>query len=85
MRSKAPCQCSVLTHDCMQIRHMVAAAVQVARGSIPLAFIEASLRRPSRATYPLAPSQVRLKALLPGLFRVQPKVIDAKCGSAGLL
>ena len=42
----------------LQIRHMVAAAVQVARGKLPLAFVQASLRRPSRAAFPLAPSQV---------------------------
>ena len=38
---------------------MVAAAVQVARQQVPLGFVEASLRRPSRVAFPLAPAQVR--------------------------
>lgn len=42
-----------------QIRHMVGAAVAVARGVLPLAFVEACLRAPSRAALPLAPPHVR--------------------------
>ncbi|KAK9918566.1 hypothetical protein WJX75_005011 [Coccomyxa subellipsoidea] len=41
-----------------QIRHMVGAAVAVARRAIPLEFVEACLRSPSRAIMPLAPPHV---------------------------
>ena len=42
-----------------QIRHMVGAAVAVAKGVLPLAFVEASLLRPARSYMPLAPASVR--------------------------
>ncbi|KAK9808215.1 hypothetical protein WJX73_009839 [Symbiochloris irregularis] len=45
-----------------QIRHMVGAAVAVARGIIPLAFVRASLSAPARANFPLAPSEVLVLA-----------------------
>ncbi|BDA49208.1 probable tRNA pseudouridine synthase 1 at N-terminal half [Coccomyxa sp. Obi] len=41
-----------------QIRHMVGAAVAVARGAVPLAWVEACLHSPSRAIMPLAPPHV---------------------------
>ena len=41
-----------------QIRHMVGAAVSVARGLYPLDFVEASLLKPARAYMPLAPASV---------------------------
>ena len=48
-----------MTRTRVQIRHMVAAAVQAARQQIPVDFVRAALRRPSRAVFPLAPAQVR--------------------------
>ena len=42
-----------------QIRHMVGAAVAVARGILPLEFVEASLLKPARSYMPLAPAPVR--------------------------
>ena len=42
-----------------QIRHMVGAAVAVARGMLPLGFVEASLLKPARSYMPLAPAPVR--------------------------
>ncbi len=41
-----------------QIRHMIGAAVAVARGHIPLEFVQASLLTPARCAVPLAPGQV---------------------------
>ena len=41
-----------------QIRHMVGAAVTVARGLCPLEFVEASLLKPARSYMPLAPASV---------------------------
>ncbi|EIE24783.1 pseudouridine synthase [Coccomyxa subellipsoidea C-169] len=41
-----------------QIRHMIGAAVAVARGTIPLDYVEGCLRSPSRAIMPLAPPHV---------------------------
>lgn len=43
-----------------QIRHMVGAAVAVARGDLPLDYVSASLCAPARAVLPLAPAQVSL-------------------------
>ena len=43
----------------LQIRHMVGASVLVARQAIPLDLVVAALRRPSRASFPLAPAQVQ--------------------------
>ena len=43
-----------------QIRHMLGAAVAVARGDLPLEFVSASLCAPARAVLPLAPAQVCL-------------------------
>ncbi len=43
-----------------QIRHMIGAAVAVARGTIPLDYVEGCLRSPSRAIMPLAPPHVRI-------------------------
>ena len=42
-----------------QIRHLVGAAVAVARGTLPLAFVAASLLKPARSYMPLAPAPVR--------------------------
>ena len=42
-----------------QMRHMVGAAVAVARGHLPLDFVSASLCAPARTVLPLAPAQVR--------------------------
>lgn len=42
-----------------QIRHMVGAAIAVARGILPLDFVEASLQKPARSYMPLAPAPVR--------------------------
>ena len=50
-----------------QIRHMVGAAVSVARGLCPLDFVEASLLKPARAYMPLAPASVRV--LHPAMIR----------------
>ena len=41
-----------------QIRHMVGAAVAVARGDLPLEYVAASLCAPARAILPLAPAEV---------------------------
>jgi len=41
-----------------QIRHMVGAAVAVARGIFPIEFVEASLLKPARSYMPLAPAPV---------------------------
>lgn len=43
-----------------QIRHMIGAAVAVARGNLPLEYVAASLCAPSRAVLPLAPAEVVL-------------------------
>ena len=43
-----------------QIRHMLGAAVAVARGDLALEFVSASLCAPARAVLPLAPAQVWL-------------------------
>lgn len=43
-----------------QIRHMVGAAVAVARGNLPLEYVSASLCAPARAVLPLAPAEVNL-------------------------
>lgn len=43
-----------------QIRHMVGAAVAVARGNLPLEYLSASLCAPARAVLPLAPAEVTL-------------------------
>ncbi|KAL0045471.1 hypothetical protein WJX82_007559 [Trebouxia sp. C0006] len=45
-----------------QIRHMLGAAVAVARGDLPLDFVSASLCAPARAVLPLAPAQVLVLA-----------------------
>lgn len=45
-----------------QIRHMVGAAVGVARGIFPLAWVEACLAPPVRAYMPLAPAPVRSRS-----------------------
>ena len=42
-----------------QIRHMVGAAVAVARGNVPLEYLSASLCAPARAVLPLAPAEVK--------------------------
>ena len=42
-----------------QIRHMVGAAVLVARGQVPLAWLRAVLTLPARSHVPLAPPQAR--------------------------
>ena len=42
-----------------QIRHMVGAAVLVARGQAPLAWLRAVLSLPARSHVPLAPPQAR--------------------------
>lgn len=42
-----------------QIRHMVGAAVLVARGQAPLAWLRAVLTLPARSHVPLAPPQAR--------------------------
>lgn len=47
-----------------QIRHMIGAAVAVARGILPLEFVEASLLKPARSYMPLAPAPVRECCLL---------------------
>ena len=41
-----------------QIRHMVGAAVAVARGILPLEFVKTSLLKPARSYMPLAPAPV---------------------------
>lgn len=41
-----------------QIRHMIGAAVAVARGNLPMEFVAASLCAPARVALPLAPSEV---------------------------
>lgn len=56
-----------------QIRHMMGAAVLVARGQAPLAWLHAALSSPARTHVPLAPPQVW--ACLLGLF-----VIDGTGG-----
>lgn len=47
-----------------QIRHMLGAAVAVARHDLPLDFVSASLCAPARAVLPLAPAQVSLFLLV---------------------
>ena len=42
-----------------QIRHMIGAAVLVARGQAPLAWLHAALTSAARTHVPLAPSQVQ--------------------------
>ena len=51
-----------------QIRHMIGAAVAVARGHIPLEFVQASLLTPARCVVPLAPGQVSQKSRRVCLF-----------------
>ena len=55
-----------------QIRHMIGAAVAVARGILPLEFVEASLLKPARSYMPLAPAPVRGRCLLRPLWTLQP-------------
>ena len=55
-----------------QIRHMIGAAVAVARGVLPLEFVEASLLKPARSYMPLAPAPVRGRCLLRLLWTLQP-------------
>jgi tRNA U38,U39,U40 pseudouridine synthase TruA len=50
-----------------QIRHMVAMAVAVARGALPLEVVEASLATPARLNLPLAPPSTLM--LLGAQFR----------------
>ena len=40
-----------------QVRHMVGGAMAVARGDMPMAWLEAALSVPARTSMPLAPSQ----------------------------
>ena len=56
-----------------QIRHMVGAAVSVARGLCPLEFVEASLLKPARSYMPLAPASVG--ALHPAMIRMLDSMI----------
>lgn len=56
-----------------QIRHMVGAAVSVARGLCPLEFVEASLLKPARSYMPLAPASVG--AQLPPMLRNLDSII----------
>lgn len=50
-----------------QIRHMVAMAVAVARGNLPLELLEASLATPARINLPLAPPSTLM--LMGAVFR----------------
>lgn len=53
----------VMMRLALQIRHMVGAAVAVARNIIPLDFVRAALCPPARTDFPMAPAQVSIYCL----------------------